>query len=42
MLEGKVTKVVCNCSEAEARELQKKIAEEFSLFTAYHDGEIVI
>ena len=40
MLEGKVNKVVCTCSESEARELQKKIAEEFNLFTAYHDGEI--
>tara|TARA_R110002012_G_scaffold236552_2_gene410298 strand:+ start:216 stop:398 length:183 start_codon:yes stop_codon:yes gene_type:complete len=42
LLEGKIKEVKCTCSESEARELQKKIAKEFSLFTAYHDGEITI
>ena len=32
----------CDCSESEARRLQKKIAKEFNLFTAYHDGDITI
>tara|TARA_R100000808_G_scaffold20552_1_gene44416 strand:- start:374 stop:556 length:183 start_codon:yes stop_codon:yes gene_type:complete len=40
LLQGKVDKVTCGCSEEEARELRKKIAEQFNLFTAYHDGEI--
>ena len=40
LLENKIKEVKCTCSESEARRLQKKIAKEFSLFTAYHDGEI--
>ena len=40
LLENKIKEVKCTCSESEARDLQKKIAKEFSLFTAYHDGEI--
>ena len=40
LLENKIKEVKCTCSESEARELQSKIAKEFSLFTAYHDGEI--
>ena len=40
LLENKIKEVKCTCSESEARRLQVKIAKEFSLFTAYHDGEI--
>ena len=32
----------CDCSESEARRLQKKLAKEFSLFTSYHDGDITV
>ena len=32
--------VKCTCSESEARNLQKKIAKEFQLFTMFHDGEL--
>ena len=38
LLEGKIKEVKCTCSESEARDLQKKIAEEFHLFDKFING----
>ena len=35
MLEGKINKVVCDCEK-----LRSRIAKEFHLYRAFHDGEI--
>ena len=35
MLEGKINKVVCDCEK-----LRSRIAKEFHLHRAFHDGEI--
>ena len=32
LLEGKINEVKCDCSESQARRLQKKIAKEFDLY----------
>jgi hypothetical protein len=37
LLEGKVTKIVCKCEDEELRD---KIAKEFHLHRAFHDGEL--
>ena len=37
MLEGKINKVVCDCENGK---LRSRIAKEFHLHRAFHDGEI--
>ena len=34
LLEGKINEVKCDCSESQARRLQKKLAEDFDLFNS--------
>tara|TARA_R100001594_G_scaffold28571_2_gene53819 strand:- start:678 stop:851 length:174 start_codon:yes stop_codon:yes gene_type:complete len=39
MLKGEIQKVICTCSEAEARELRDKISKEFGLLTTHNDNK---
>jgi len=41
LLENKIQKVKCTCFESEAKDLQKKIAKEFSLSVSDNSSKLV-